>query len=261
MPSAVHKVLLFVPECLETVLLELDQRTLLTLAQRVCKTWHDKIHTSPSLRKKLFLQPLSKILPSEPDSEARTVNPLLAEVFPAFFASLVPPNLGNRVSASAALIPPKDRFLRRGASWRAMLVEYPIRRKIGYIENRGMCEQSYYSGVLEVPEGATMGKLYDLAYSKALGSQPTRDTCFGVYWRQKKDDPPLNSYSYRGGREEIALSQMGGDVNIVVCVNLAGRRPLERAKGPNDLSERHMPKEFEFSNLELCCTNSHDWFG
>ncbi|CAI4215804.1 unnamed protein product [Parascedosporium putredinis] len=91
-------------------------------------------------------------------------NPLLQHKFPAFFNT----GLRSRIIREEALqnfggAKTKDKnvtaqrlkaLLCKGASWRRMYPEAPI---------------SYKIGVLDVPEGVTMGKLYDFAYSMHLG--------------------------------------------------------------------------------------------
>ncbi|KAH9905428.1 hypothetical protein F4778DRAFT_802925 [Xylariomycetidae sp. FL2044] len=42
----------------------------------------------------------------------------------------------------------RDAYLRKGTSWRRMLVQQPAARRIGYIEHRGCYKQDYYAGVL-----------------------------------------------------------------------------------------------------------------
>lgn len=57
MAAAVAGEVLHLPELLETILLYLPIRHLLT-ATRVCKTWHNNIQASHKLRRALFLQSL-----------------------------------------------------------------------------------------------------------------------------------------------------------------------------------------------------------
>ncbi|KAK7920894.1 hypothetical protein PG985_008916 [Apiospora marii] len=73
-----------VSELLESILLHVDERTLLVSAQRVNKRWRDIITNSSCLQKKLFL------MPDDSDAAARDPqhNPLLAETFPFCFDDL-----------------------------------------------------------------------------------------------------------------------------------------------------------------------------
>ncbi|KAJ5966088.1 hypothetical protein N7481_012802 [Penicillium waksmanii] len=70
---------LAIPGIVEIILLHLDIRTVLTKAQRTCRTWNNVIQEFPSIQKHLFFEPTEEI-----DGE-KIPNPLLAEVFPSFF--------------------------------------------------------------------------------------------------------------------------------------------------------------------------------
>jgi hypothetical protein len=83
-----------IPELLGLILAHADQRTLLTSAQRVCRTWHQHIHGTRSLRRHLFLDVPAP--PADGDNgedgtddatlgRQKALNPLLAELFPAWF--------------------------------------------------------------------------------------------------------------------------------------------------------------------------------
>jgi hypothetical protein len=83
-----------IPELLGLILAHADQRTLLTSAQRVCRTWHQHIHGTRSLRRHLFLDVPSAAIDGDDgdngDDDAtlgrqKALNPLLAELFPAWF--------------------------------------------------------------------------------------------------------------------------------------------------------------------------------
>lgn len=130
------------PEILELILLQLDMRTLLTSAQRVCRLWADLTKKSPYIQEALFLTPVR-------DNNTNTVavnkvrNPLLAEAFPSIFQNT------NTISAyeeeehdvftltSFDLIlnpEKKEAYLRPGASWRRMLVQQPPIPKIAIFQ-------------------------------------------------------------------------------------------------------------------------------
>jgi len=259
------QVLLLIPECLEMVLMELDPSTLLTSAQRVCKTWHKTITTSQPLQRKLFLTP-----DAGPAGKDRTPNPLLAKTFPAFFTTglsivgripreEVLRQLGDPLQAPAW---GREALLRKGASWRRMYPEYPVSFKIGFIDCRGSCELSFYSGVLDVPEGVTMGKLFDVAYTMMLG-RDYYSSHFGVYWREKSKDPQVHDWSWKCGGEEVPLSKFPEDVKIVICpkvndIAIGHARPSESIDVLNKL---YMPADFEFCPVALKFVFSQDWFG
>ena len=77
--SRPDQTVLGIPELFEQVLLQLDMRTLLTSAQRVCRHWHETISLSPLLQEKLFFRPAADT------AGPRVRNPLLCELFPHFF--------------------------------------------------------------------------------------------------------------------------------------------------------------------------------
>ncbi|OGM47397.1 hypothetical protein ABOM_002583 [Aspergillus bombycis] len=123
---AMHQTL-STPELLESILLQLDLRTLLTSAQRTCRTWRNLIKESPVLQRALFFMPRSG------DSHGRKVpNPLLAEAFPFVFDTAMDGRVpayrtGECLSTFRMAKYPETQaaFLRREASWRRMLVQQP----------------------------------------------------------------------------------------------------------------------------------------
>lgn len=258
-----HRVLLCLPECLEAIFLELDNATLLTSAQLVCKSWLSAVQDSRRLQRKLFFAPISR-----PEAGGtRTPNPLLQHKFPAFFNT----GLRSRIIREEVLqnlggAKTKDRkvnaqrlkaLLCEGASWRRMYPEAPISYKIGVVESRGNSELSFYSQVLDVPEGVTMGKLYDFAYSMHLG-RAMEGGWFGVYWREKSQDPQVNNYSWNA-LEEVALSRFAEDVRIVLCPRVRGEGALPSTK--KKLKARYMPAEFELCTINLEFASAQDLFG
>ena len=120
------QVALNTPEVLEQILLEVDLRTLLVSAQRVCRSWHELLSASPSLQQHLFLQPA-------PKSATQAFNPLLAEKFPHWF-----PSSAGEGDLSSKVFKPKDlepyelvrkdcraAFKHERATWRRMLPRQP----------------------------------------------------------------------------------------------------------------------------------------
>lgn len=81
------------PELLETILLHVDQQTLLISAQRVCTAWRDQIQKTPSLMRHLFLHSPSGEAGHSSNihtpADSRRFNPLLVKAFPSFFEYLV----------------------------------------------------------------------------------------------------------------------------------------------------------------------------
>ncbi|KAK7948475.1 uncharacterized protein PG986_009361 [Apiospora aurea] len=113
-PSALN-----IPELLESILLYLDERTLLVTVQRVSKPWHDLIATSPRLQRKLFL------LPDDSAAAARDPrpNPLLVAAFPFCFDDILSPFQPRQIWPRLWTAP--HAFGHPRASWRRMLVHQP----------------------------------------------------------------------------------------------------------------------------------------
>ena len=113
------------------ILLQTNIRTLLTSCLRVCRDWRNLIIKSPSIQKALFFIPIKE---SEWGAGEKVPNPLLAGMFPTIF-----PAKGDRdnrnfhFSDCAMTKDPEtlDRFVRKDASWRRMLVQQPPISELG----------------------------------------------------------------------------------------------------------------------------------
>ncbi|KAH8680711.1 hypothetical protein BX600DRAFT_428694 [Xylariales sp. PMI_506] len=141
MPSAVA-IVLCTPELLQHILLNLSMRELLTKAPRVCRNWRAVIDGSAPIQQKLYFRSIpssSTAVVSSSSTAAAAAgtgcgaqhNPLLAELFPHWF--------GGHFFNTAALdtLPltrRRDAFLRRGASWRRMLVQQPAITTVALLE-------------------------------------------------------------------------------------------------------------------------------
>ncbi|KAJ7125345.1 hypothetical protein C8R44DRAFT_137047 [Mycena epipterygia] len=138
------------PELLELTLAQLPMRDLLLSAPLVCKTWQ-AITLSPTVQRALFFQP-------DPQSEP-TQNPLLAELFPPFFAP-EPQQASSIMSMPWSKAP--DAFKREDASWRRMLVTQPPAQTMVVTETRyAHLNNSVRRAVLN-DLSLRMGVLYDL---------------------------------------------------------------------------------------------------
>ncbi|CAI7582843.1 unnamed protein product [Penicillium glandicola] len=133
---------LSIPEIFELILLNLDTRTLLTKATRICHAWSHFINSSPSIQWALFFRPLDN-----PLNKAKIQNPLLAETFPSIFHQFAlssernanknnDPDTDTTDEKTTSNItfttfdmvqnPHKwDAYIRPEASWRRMLVQQP----------------------------------------------------------------------------------------------------------------------------------------
>jgi hypothetical protein len=126
-PSA--QIVISIPEILELILLQLDNQTILTAAQRACRAWRELIHGSSSLQKALFFLPEGHC--GREDEKAQ--NPLLVQRFPYFFFGKEEP-VSLLPSLDMIKRPKKlEAYLRPEASWRRMLVQQPPVLVIGLL--------------------------------------------------------------------------------------------------------------------------------
>lgn len=279
--QAAATAVLVIPELLAQILACMDMQTLL-LAQRVSRTWHAVITETPALQERLFFNAVLADKPEDvTDLSIRSINPLLSNKFPTFFPphQVHPPVTHYDLRHMHIDDPPfgfmdgklatkksREVFLRKGASWRRMLVQQPACMKLGFIEHSGVAEQSYRKALVDCQpsQGLRMGQLYDLVYQFAgTGRRERARHDFTVYRRVPDLDPPVNAYSYRYGGEEIALSKFEPDVGFVILRNAAGRNYYS----VNDIGRRsqlppdYLPKEWTPCSLELEFTSAQDWFG
>ncbi|GFF86609.1 hypothetical protein IFM61606_05443 [Aspergillus udagawae] len=182
-----QRLVLSTPELLEYVLLYLDVQSLLTSAQRVCRSWTRLIQTSPRLQQVLFFKPI----PPERCPE-KLINPLLAR----HFTGLLPASMDPYGVRDGSLRHPwseqadrRQKFFRREASWRRMLVQQPP-ASLAYVETShshgDWIYKCYYLPCNASPTthlindqvqmdliGLRMNMLYDLVL----------ESCFGVLHR------------------------------------------------------------------------------
>jgi len=142
------------PSCSRKILLHLPARDLL-LYQRVCQRWSNLINESPSLQTALFFQQSSS--PSSPP----TINPLLKEVFPAWFD-----HFQWHFNDEFPTKPSLDAIVRKEASWRKMLVVRCKPKEIEFICEIGVADRGADDGSKECAKGVEvrMGMLYDLCH-------------------------------------------------------------------------------------------------
>ncbi|KAK9780399.1 hypothetical protein SCAR479_02514 [Seiridium cardinale] len=287
------------PELMELIFKDTDSRTLLVSAQRVNKTWRDIIQNSHQVQRNMFFKPIAPESDEE-IIEGRTINPLLAEVFPTFFKTMPKPGERRRGKRGGTSMlntqadetssgydskpfsfmddPPvprrskrlvssrsrREAFLRKGASWRNMLVQQPAAPHVGYIEVRGPMERMFYSDIIKNKtngSGVTMGMLYDMVY-RFMGQNNDRSrSC--VYWRDEQADKTRGLYnSYNRGEYGI-LADYSDDVGIVV---IRHAYPLEKGQNGDvrqvsSLDKTYRPAEMQLYNPKLVCLAAEDWFG
>lgn len=121
---------LAIPELLEPILLNLDMRSLLTSALRVCRQWRDLIQGSTLLQTALFFKSNEK----KSESEEVTFNPLLVEMFPLLFDFAGAPSPRGFDDEAIEALPIGRRrvaFYRLNASWRRMHMRQPPVKLVG----------------------------------------------------------------------------------------------------------------------------------
>ncbi|KAJ7093266.1 hypothetical protein B0H15DRAFT_831848 [Mycena belliarum] len=186
------------PELLVLVLVQLPMRDLLLRAPLVCKMWLATT-LSPDLQRALFFAP--DLDPFSDAAAAPVHNPLLAELFPPFFAPRPPTRFdwppARALTALPAAAAPAA-FAHPAASWRRMLVAQPPPRAM-YVVQKCQRDERYSEVAMRVAllRGLElrMGPLYDLAAGLA-----NRDASwFCVTWNEeggRKYDVMLETVLY-----------------------------------------------------------------
>ncbi|KAF7155439.1 hypothetical protein CNMCM5623_007510 [Aspergillus felis] len=182
--AEIQRLVLSTPELLEYVLLYLDAQSLLTSAERVCRSWTRLIQTSPRLQQALFFKPI----PPEQCRE-KLLNPLLARHFTGLLPASMDPSGVRDCNLRHAWSKQSDgrqKFFRREASWRRMLVQQPP-ASLAYVKvsrPRGdLIYKRYYLPCNVSPTthlindqvrmdliGLRMNMLYDLVLESCFGS-------------------------------------------------------------------------------------------
>ncbi|KAF7915021.1 uncharacterized protein EAE98_011344 [Botrytis deweyae] len=182
---------LYVPETLTKILSHLDIKTLL-LSQRVSRQWAELIQTSPHLQECLFFKNATR------NTEV-TLNPLLAEKFPAWFNTIEeePSNqVGHQVFNKLEWASSPDvamAYQRSDASWRRMLLRQPPLEEM-LIDYTRIDKQGLFFWDVKVAkkEGIRMGLAYDYMYQAmykcvfAGVDRPIYNHEFMFDWREEK---------------------------------------------------------------------------
>jgi len=145
------------PELLELILFHLPMRDLLVTAPLINKRWQ-ALTLAPTLQRALFFEP-------DPIVSKPVMNPLLAEIFPAFF-KFTSENRWRGTSESIMKMSwskAPDAFKRKEASWRRMLVTQPpaqtmIIKETSHGRGGNHERQTTLKGL-----SLRMGLLYDIA--------------------------------------------------------------------------------------------------
>ncbi|KAK1831545.1 hypothetical protein QBC39DRAFT_434056 [Podospora conica] len=230
-PPAVAQVF-STPELVESILVHLDMRTLLTTAQRISRTFLAIITASPRLQRTLFFRP------SLPSSMPFTANPLLTWAFPCLMPVFTAPVIGVydiRLPPSSLFVPAGNygrgaveenemlpmtdirydgrrhlAFTRRGASWRRMLLCQPPAMRVARVETW----PEYWKMVdFSATGGLRMGVLFDEVFT--MNWAPRR-SCYGSRCRFSCHGvPAMVLWRVPGSRlgegEELVLRDASGE--------------------------------------------------
>ena len=154
---------LAITELLETILLEVDQKTLLTSCLRVKKQWKDLLDTSSALRKRLFFQPHypppHELPPREPEQPRQALKGQYE--WNPFLASCVP-NKGCWLLHARYLVWNNPRaWKRKNASWQRMQMTRPPIETVRLVDDfSGSKTLQYYNVDLPKTPTLRMGDLF-----------------------------------------------------------------------------------------------------
>jgi hypothetical protein len=218
-----RSIALSTPEILHLILAELPMRCLLTIAQRVCRGWRDTINDSPTIQQQLFFRPIPDTTKRNPKYQ---LNPVLQEAFPPWFEPQRFP-LQNFNAAAARVFDGlpvdlhRDAFLRKGASWRHMLVQQPPALELGILDiyrRFDTLERTKKWAYFEDDGGLRMGPLYDLV--QAWVGTP-KHFCQLVWWKL----PPLKLSEDQETRDVV--KDMLEEADVVLQRLLIGAAPMQ----------------------------------
>ncbi|KAI1345011.1 hypothetical protein F5Y15DRAFT_410694 [Xylariaceae sp. FL0016] len=164
-------------ELLEAILLQLDLPTLLVSALRVSHYFNDVISQSIAIQQALFFAPSPRVSTQGPP----ILNPLLLKPFTLWFHPSGHNALKNRGYSVHSFkdmeiwkqTPKAEPFMRRGASWRRMLVQQPpltylpmLSRGFAFFPLDGRIRAVALRGAVDCEPGLRMGMLYDLTHRR-----------------------------------------------------------------------------------------------
>ncbi|KAJ7108396.1 hypothetical protein C8R43DRAFT_1044225 [Mycena crocata] len=199
--SIARDTVLSTTEILSQILAQLPMRDLLLKVPLVCSTWQATILT-PALQRALFFQPDFAIAPASP-----VQNPLLVELFPAFFApyqkerwhsSTCWPSNASSISRMPWATAP-DAFRRADASWRRMLVTQPPPQTLLVTETRRTVPLGISERYATLDGPLRMGVVYDVALPLI--------------------DRVVSSFYIRWHRIDDAAAGRGGGVDVTLLVD------------------------------------------
>ncbi|KAJ5097475.1 hypothetical protein N7456_008196 [Penicillium angulare] len=200
-----------IPEILENILLHLDEKSLLTSAQRVSRFWHDLV-SQPPLQKHLFFQP-------DWDQKEKVTSELLVENFPLWF----PNNAGQPAQSTEnmqniGIVDLRDHrrnafktlpiasplkneaFMYKDASWRRMLVQQPPIPKLVVFTTANSMMGTFFEGPAIVEELFSYKKLDDLESKPPDKSEPLRmDLFYDTFTIMSHESPSTFMFIWNHG--------------------------------------------------------------
>ncbi|KAJ6445911.1 F-box domain-containing protein [Purpureocillium lavendulum] len=206
MSSATDR-LLPVPELLELILLELDVRSLLCRAQRVCQKWRQLIDSSPRIQAKLrfkhcplyevpYEQPGDRCLPLAATGK-KTTNWGGDHTYP----DLIKPPSGTGpvdpytpIFSARALVHRYKNLGASGATWRRVLVQTtPPITSVGFVSARRCANDTVVvrSGRAACPDGLRLGHIWD-ALRDGCSLLQTDLCLMRLAWWAARRGPPLD---------------------------------------------------------------------
>lgn len=233
MASATQNVLQ-TPELFVHILLQLDQRSLLTTAQRVNQHWHQTVKHTPIIQEALFFKSRgasTKAARRQQEKHAPqfpgVFNPVLVELFPDWFIG----NTNGAPTGSTAIAKVsresfgrlrlgklksyerrREAFLRPGASWRRMLVQQPPIYKVGVLRHTSQLGGPIVSFMpRHCKTGFRMGALYDIVHSE-LGANQGRCS---LYWLAgaSEDDGGREAGAGTAAAEAVATAELRSNMD------------------------------------------------
>jgi hypothetical protein len=168
------------PEILVMILRHLDLLTLLTSAQLVCQEWRQLIIATTSLQEILYFKSEDTL-----SSRSRLINPLLQERFPHCFP--VDPETIMAEDLPLHFDISDERFLRKEASWRRMLISQPSIKTLG-IYTRHVCFPTLDHCYTSVPSCDSELRMEDYYINIRKCSANNENLTFSVCWDVDKMD-------------------------------------------------------------------------
>lgn len=199
----------------KAILANFDDTLLLSSMQRVCKLWKDA--ASELLQPHFCLDEDA----SHDDSPFVSSNQILSPHFNAILSNITEPQrisiepvfqrhgfdksaLGMSIANTASAKVQHKAFIRRGASWRNMLVSSPPIFDVQFTADR-IGQSPPRSEIVNVPEGLRMGQLYDLICS--IITRPDKNGIYDaiIEWPRREPTGEVDEEYEVGGAAPLII--------------------------------------------------------